>query len=105
MLSIVDATGAAAQVGSVLADAAADATGHVSSSIVVGAASSSSGVGERKRVRRSDLPDLDDAQCGTMMQQRRKHKEKLRDRDRDRTERSFPALEQQRQKQQKYLAG
>ena len=57
------------------------------------------------QIWRSDFPDLDDAQYGTMMQQRRKHKEKQRHRDRDCTERSYPAREQQRQKQQKYRAG
>ena len=75
MLSIVDAADAAgaAPGGFALAAAAADAAGHGSSSIVVAAASLPSGDGERKRVRRSEFPDMsDDTEYREMMQRRRK---------------------------------
>ena len=105
MLSIVDAADAAVQLqgGSALAVAAVNAARHGGSSIVVSAASvSPSGGGERKRVRRSEFPGMDDAAYRSMMQQRRQQQEKQRDRGRDRTERLYPAREQQRQKEQEY---
>ena len=108
MLSIVDAADAAVQLqgGSALAVAAVNAARHGGSSIVVSAASvSPSGGGERKRVRRSEFPGMDDAAYRSMMQQRRQQQEKQRDRGRDRTERLYPAREQQRQKEQEYRAG
>ena len=55
---------------------------------MVAAASSPSGGGERRRVRRSEFPE-----------------EKQRDCGRDRTERSYPAQEHQRQKEHEYRAG
>ena len=113
MPSFVDAADAAgAAQGSsalVVATGAAVAAGHDDFSVVVAAASSpslrQSDSGQcRKRLRRTDFPDISDTEYREMMQRRRKEQETTRDRGRVRTGRSYPAREDQQQRSHQYRA-
>ena len=113
MPSFVDAADAAgAAQGSsalVVATGAAVAAGHDDFSVVVAAASSpplrQSDSGQcRKRLRRTDFPDISDTEYREMMQRRRKEQETTRDRGRVRTGRSYPAREEQQRRSHEYRA-
>ena len=86
MLSIVGGDGAAAATRAPEPDGAADVAALDSA-----AADGPEGSGHRKRMKRSDYPDMDDAQYKEMMAKRRKEREAERDRNRDRTGRSCAA--------------
>ena len=113
MPSFVDAADAAgAAQGSsalVVATGAAVAAGHDDFSVVVAAASSpslrQSDSGQcRKRLRRTDFPDISDTEYREMMQRRRKEQETTRDRGRVRTGRSYQAREEQQRRSHEYRA-
>ena len=90
MLSSVGGNGAAAAA----ADGASGAAEE--SALDSAAADAPAGSGHRKRIKRSDYPDLDDAQYKEMMAKRRKEREAERDRNRDRTGRSYPSQDCER---------
>ena len=113
MPSFVDAADAAgAAQGSsalVVATGAAVAAGHDDFSVVVAAASSpslrQSDSGQcRKRLRRTDFPDMSDTEYREMVQRRRKEQETTCDRGRVRTGRSYPAREEQQRRSHEYRA-
>ena len=78
---------------------AADAAVAVTASPAFAAASPA----QRKRVKRSDFPDMDDVQYSDMMKLRRKAQETQRERGRDRKGRSYPAREQEQEQKQKNI--
>ena len=59
---------------------------------------------DKKRAKRSDFAELDNAQYQTLMKARRKEKERERERSRNRAGRSYPARDQERQEMRDNLA-
>ena len=90
MLSTVGSDGARAA-ATRAQPAGPGAVGMAALDSTAGTADAPGDSGQRRRIKRSDYPDMDDMQYKEMMAKRRKEREAERDRNRDRTGRSHAA--------------